>query len=102
MKKAARDMERVWAVIGEDGRHVLIGRNTDPSDEEVARTEEALSAQGLAGWLAVVEGDRWSRRSRPTCLMVRPLASPATDFASAAAAFEERRQELLASTSETQ
>jgi len=102
MKKAARHMERVWAVISEDGRHVLIGRNTDPSEEEVIRTEQALSGQGLSGWLAVVEGDRWSRRSRPTCLMVRPLASPVTDFESAVAALEQRRQELLASTTKAQ
>lgn len=98
MSRTAREMERVWAVLSEDGRHALMGRHTDPSEEEILRAEQALTAQGLAGWIAVLEGDRWSRRSRPKCLMVRPLASPATPFEIAAAAFEQRRQEQLAGT----
>lgn len=96
MRRAARARDRVWAVLGEDGRAVLLGRGTDPAEPEIAQAEQALVAQHIAGWLVVVEGDRWSRRSRPRCLPVRPLGCPIAPFEAAAIAFEARRQDTLA------
>ena len=93
---AVRAREKRWAVIGEDGRHVWLGRHSDPSEEEIAGAETALAAQKLAGWLAVVEGDYWSRRGRLAFVMVRPLASPASAFEAATAAFEAARKAKLA------
>lgn len=83
--------ERRWIVLGTDGRHVTLGRHSDPSGEEVATAERALAAQGASGWLAVMEGDYWARMGKPSIMMVRPLAGPAIAFNAAAAAFEEAR-----------
>ena len=92
MKTSVKRMrERRWAVLGEDGRHVWLGRATDPSAEEVDASEDGLRRAGLAGWLVVTEGDYWSARSPMSLHEVRPLASPSIPFTQAVVAFEERR-----------
>ncbi|UFN51591.1 hypothetical protein LPC08_25340 (plasmid) [Roseomonas sp. OT10] len=90
-----RDRERRWIVLGTDGRHVTLGRHSDPTEEEVLAAERSLSANGLAGWLAVMEGDYYARRGRPGLMMVRPLAAPTGAFKDAAAAFEAARARTL-------
>ncbi len=80
-----RSRERRWIVLGTDGRYVTLGRASDPSEDEVRGAEEALRAQGLAGWLAVMEGN--PHVGTAPCLMeVRPLAGPSVSFAEAAKA----------------
>lgn len=66
--------ERRWIILAEDGRHVTIGRDTDPTDEEVVRAGAGLQAQGLAGWLAVLEGHYYQSQDALTLLMVRVIA----------------------------
>ncbi|GIX10387.1 hypothetical protein [Elioraea sp.] len=88
-----RSKEKRWIVLGEDGRHVTLGRHTDPTDAEIAAVQGALAAQGLGGWLAIMEGDYFGRRSPPALLMVRPLGSPAERFEAAVEAFETTRQQ---------
>jgi hypothetical protein len=88
--------EQRWLVLGEDGRHVWLGRCTDPTPEKIAKAQAALVAQGLAGWLAVMEGDYWRRRTRLVLLEVQPLGAPALAFTDAARAFEARRATALA------
>lgn len=83
--------ERRWIVLGEDGRHVTLGRHSDPSPAEIAQAEARLAAQGLAGWLAVMEGAYYERRI-PTVMMVRPLCNPQRQFPEALAAFQEARK----------
>jgi hypothetical protein len=83
--KAERSRERRWVVIAPDGRYVTLGRQSDPSEREVQDAEDALRAQGLNGWLAIMEGNPWVGRA-PRILEVRPLAGPTTEFADAAAA----------------
>jgi hypothetical protein len=90
-----RRRERRWIVLGEDGRHVTLGRHSDPTAAEIAGAEEALTAQGLHGWLAVIEGAYWAKRGRVILLMVRPLGTPQSPFAEAAAAFETLRLRAL-------
>lgn len=85
--------ERRWIVLGEDGRFVTLGRATDPSEGEIARAEESLHAQGLAGWLAVMSGSPYATRL-PTLLMVRPLADPKETFDAAAEAFRIAQSKL--------
>lgn len=80
-----RSMERRWIVLGTDGRYVTLGRNSDPSEDEVRGAEEALRAQGLAGWLAVMEGNPYVGAA-PRLWEVRRLAEPPVPFADAAAA----------------
>jgi hypothetical protein len=53
--------ETRWIVLGTDGRHVSLGR-TEPSEAEVKTATDALTAQGLSGWLARMRGDYYSRR----------------------------------------
>jgi hypothetical protein len=95
MQEMQRSKEKRWIVLGEDGRHVTLGRHTDPTETEIAAAQAALAAQGVAGWLAVMEGDYFGRRSQPGLLMVRPLGSLAAPFEAAAAAFEEARLRAL-------
>ncbi len=94
-----RSKERRWLVLGEDGRHVWLGRHSDPSDAEIRAAEEGLAAQSLAGWLAVSEGDFWDIASDFVLLQVKPLANPADAFEVATARFLERRKSRLAELS---
>ncbi|MBP0496010.1 hypothetical protein [Roseomonas indoligenes] len=92
-----RNRERRWIVLGTDGRHVTLGRQSDPTEEEVLAAERSLAAGGLSGWLAVMEGDYYARRDKPAVMMVRSLAAPASTFEDAAAAFEAVRTRTLQS-----
>lgn len=83
--------EKRWIVLGTDGRHVTLGRHSDPTDDEVARSEDALRLQGLAGWLAIISGAYYERGSIEI-LQVRPLAAPPADgWEAAVEAFKARR-----------
>ena len=62
------ETETRWIVLGTDGRHVSLGR-TEPSEAEIANASDALSAQGLSGWLTRMQGDYYSRRK----VMLEPL-----------------------------
>lgn len=92
----AKAREKRWAIIGEDGRHVWMGRHSDPSEAEIAEAEAGLARQGIAGWLAIVEGDYWSKRGKMGFVMVRALANPASAFEAGTAAFEAARKAKLA------
>lgn len=65
--------ERRWLVIASDGRHVTLGRASDPSAEELEQASIALHTEGIGGWLAVSEGQYYGR-GKLELLMVRPLA----------------------------
>lgn len=90
----ASDLETRWIILGTDGRHVTLGRHTDPSPEEVAEAEANLAAQGLAGWLAVMKGGYYTGLS-PSLMMVRPLCDPQRPFSEAVAAFQAARRASL-------
>jgi hypothetical protein len=77
--------ERRWVVVAPDGRYVTLGRHRNPSEEDIAKAEQTLRSQNLSGWLAIMEGSPWGG-GMPQLLLVRPLASPITSFADAAAA----------------
>lgn len=79
-----RSRERRWVVLGTDGRYVTLGRASDPSEEEVRAAEDALRAQGLAGWLAVMEGNPYVGVV-PKIMQVKPLAEPTVAFEDASA-----------------
>ena len=87
---------RRWIVLGEDGRHATLGRASAPTADELAAAEAALVAQALSGWLAVMGGEYWRRRARLSLFEVQPMASPASAFSKAVAAFEARRAASLA------
>ncbi len=84
-------MERRWVVLASahgrvpHGGYVTLGRGSDPSEDEILAAEEALRAQGMAGYLALMEGNPWVG-PLPLLMEVRPLANPPGSFAEAAAA----------------
>jgi hypothetical protein len=82
--------ERRWIILGGDGRHVTIGRHTDPSDEEIARGTAALQSIGSGGWLAIMEGIYYGRGA-VSLMMVKELASPCGGWDDAVAAFQQLR-----------
>jgi len=88
--------ERRWALIAEDGRHAWLGRNSDPSEEELAQAAEGLARQGLAGWLAVTEGVYYGR-GKINVIMVRSLHGEA-DWKAALAAFHEHRRQHISNS----
>lgn len=83
--KVERSRERRWVVIAPDGRYVTLGRNSDPTEQEILAAEAALVAQATSGWLAIMEGNPWVGKA-PRILEVRPLAAPQTPFSDAAEA----------------
>jgi len=62
MSQKPKSAERRWIILAQDGRHVTMGRAAPPSEAEVQAAAAGLTAQGLAGWLATLDGDYWSRR----------------------------------------
>jgi hypothetical protein len=89
-------IETRWIALAADGRHVTLGRHTDPTEEEIVATEAALAAQGLAGFLAVLRGVYYGRGA-VELMQVRALAGATPDqWDAAAAAFVEKRKAALA------
>jgi hypothetical protein len=84
-KEYERSRERRWIVVASDGRFTTLGRASDPSEAEVLAAEAGLRAQGLAGWLAILEGNPYVGAA-PQIMEVRPLADPAAPFSEASAA----------------
>ena len=79
------NLQRRWIVVTPDGRFTTLGRSSDPTEEEIVSTEAALRMQGLAGWLAILEGNPYV--GSPLWIMeVRPLANPTGSFSTASAA----------------
>ena len=84
--------QRRWIVLGQDGRHVTLGRAVSPTAKEIAAASDALSQQGLAGWIATLEGDYWGR-GRVTLAPVQIIGTPvALDWSAAVVAFLDARQ----------
>ena len=84
MKASEKSRERRWIVVAPDGRFTTLGRASDPSEAEILAAENGLRAQGLAGWLAIMEGNPYVGAA-PRIMEVRPLADPATPFSEASA-----------------
>jgi hypothetical protein len=94
--KGTMARERRWLVIASDGRHVTLGRASDPSAEDLEQASEALRIQGLGGWLAVSEGQYYGR-GKLELLMVRLLAEQSgATWEAALDAFHAARMNTLA------
>ncbi len=65
--------DRRWVIIGDDGRHVTIGRHSDPSEIDLLRAAEALRGTNSGGWLAITEGNYYSAEGKFSVMMVREL-----------------------------
>ena len=62
MSQGPKAAKRLWIILVQDGRHVTVGRAAPPSDAQIAAAAAALTAQGLAGWLATLDGNYWWHR----------------------------------------
>ncbi len=88
--------ERRWIILAQDGRHVTMGRAAPPSAAEVEAAAMALAAQGLAGWLATLDGNYWTRR-RVALAPLQTLGDGASlDWPAAVAAFDAARKAATA------
>ncbi len=97
MRQKPKSGERRWIILAQDGRHATMGRAAPPSEAEVEAAATALAAQGLAGWLATLDGNYWARR-RVVLAPVQMLGDAATlDWPAAITAFEAARQHTLRS-----
>ena len=95
MSQGPMATERRWIILAQDGRHVTMGRAAPPSAAEVEAAAAALAVQGLAGWLATLDGNYWSRH-RVTLAPVQMLGDGAgLDWPAAITAFEAARQHAL-------
>ena len=95
MSQKPKSEERRWIILTRDGRHVTMGRAAPPSEAEVEAAATALAAQGLAGWLATLDGNYWSRR-RIALAPVQMVGDGASlDWPAAVTAFEAARQRAL-------
>jgi len=90
--------ERRWIVLGDDGRHVTLGRYTDPSEADFARAGSALQALGIGGWIAVLEGGYYTRNSG-SLMMVREIGLPRQTWDAAVDTFNTIRRQALAKPS---
>ena len=86
--------------MAHDGRHSWLGRNSDPSPEELRDLEASLRAREERAFLSILDGDYWSEASELTLFLVRPLGgTPEADWEMARQAFLSARSEKLKSTS---
>jgi len=79
--------ERRWIILSEDGRHVTVGRHTDPSEDEITSAGEQVRRVGVGGWLAVLQGGYYSPRNHVSLMMVREIAETRQTSDAAVAAF---------------
>jgi hypothetical protein len=89
-----RTTEKRWIVLSQDGRHVTLGRHTDPSEEEIARAAEGLRSSGVGGWLAVTEGGYYTRGA-VSILEVRELVPSPVAWRDAVRAFQAARIQIV-------
>ena len=92
MKGSRQSREKRWIVLSDDGRHVTLGRHSDPSDDEINRAGEALRATGIGGWLALLEGIYYGR-GEVALMMVREVAPPRAQWDFAVASFIKLRKQ---------
>jgi hypothetical protein len=82
---------RSWIVLGQDGRHVSLGRTT-PTDAAITAASDALNAQGLGGWIVTMVGAYWGRGGVALAPVQAIGADVTLDWPAAVAAFLDARQ----------
>ena len=84
-------METRTIILSDDGRHVTLGRHSEPSESEVAAAGAALAGFGMGGWLCTLTGTYYGRR-KVTLTCILEVAAPRADFATAETAFHANRK----------
>jgi hypothetical protein len=81
--------------LGQDGRHVWLGRHSDPEQHELDDISAKLDAQGMTAWLAVMRGNFWSAANAREILVVRRLTQQDGDPDAAVGMWREARSKTL-------
>ena len=69
-------VDRRYLMIGQDGHHSVLGRQTEPSDETLATATAGLDVLGMAGWCVLSEGRHGAPGDRLALLPIRRLHNP--------------------------
>ncbi len=83
--------ERRWVILDTLGRHITVGRHSDPSDAELDAAAVALAGEGVGGWLATLTGSYYGRRPVQIHKVAELVAGPVS-FDLAAALFQAKRE----------
>ena len=84
---SAADRERRWLVVTADGRHVTVGRGTDPTEEEIHMLSRQVDELGVAAWLAIQAGDYHDPDAALELMEVRRIGRREGNWEQARAAF---------------
>jgi hypothetical protein len=86
--------ERRWIILADDGRHVTVGRHTDPTEEEIERAGAGLRAISAGGWLAVLEG-AYYEPGTVSLMLVKEIAPARCEWDSAVTTFLQIRSRTI-------
>ena len=75
------DEDRRYLILGEDGRHVLLGR-AQPGACDIQATTAAMELANLRGWVVRASGT-FHTRAKPVLQEVAPINRPMVPFAMA-------------------
>ena len=78
-------------ILAEDGRHVTIGRDSQPSEDEIKRSATALRAANIGAWLATMTGEYYGK-GKVGLQMHREISTPKRRYDEAEAAFHTARE----------
>ena len=79
-------------IMADDGRHVTVGRASQPTEEEIVSAEATLADMGMGGWLCRMSG-AYHDRSDVTLTRLRALGAPSIPFEVAETRFLAMRDE---------
>jgi hypothetical protein len=68
-----------WIVLTEEGHINMIGRHTEPSQAEIERVEIAMGANGVRGWIAIMDRSAYAA-GRPEFMVVQEMREPKISF----------------------
>ena len=72
--------DRRWVLVTDGGAISTLGRAADPTENELARIEETLCANGVGGWLAIQSHSFYRSPPPPTFVAVRRLGVEGISF----------------------
>lgn len=77
MSGAAEDLR--YLILGEDGRHVLLGR-AQPGRPDIDAASAAMQLANLRGWIVSASGS-FHARAKPSLEEIAPMNNPMVPFA---------------------
>ena len=88
------DFDLRLAVDTADGRHVTVGHDTDPTEEEIDLLSRQVDELGIAAWLAIQAGDYHDPEAALELMEVRRIGRREGNWEQARAAFLAIRRQM--------